>query len=206
MTGLKFNDLEALNIEIMKHTDALNSRKMYNRSYSCRERFQEIEKDRLHTLPATRFISKSRKTATVMRNSYVSLNNHYYSVPKEYIGDTVELLYDGDTVEIYHKFRHITTHRRDDTPFTYSEKPSHKLPRVLHEYKIRMDDIYRKAREIDPAVEEYIRLVAVAKKISCSGRTFSRWYIKSCGTFRARQSSSFMPDSNGIRNVRIQRT
>ena len=58
MTGLKFNDLEALNIEIMKHTDALNSRKMYNRSYSCRERFQEIEKDRLHTLPATRFISK----------------------------------------------------------------------------------------------------------------------------------------------------
>ena len=148
MTGLKFNDLEALNIEIMKHTDALNSRKMYNRSYSRKERFLEVEKDRLHTLPTTRFISKSRKTATVMRNSYVSLNNHYYSVPKEYIGDTVELLYDGDTVEIYHKFRHITTHRRDDTPFTYSEKPSHKLPGVLHEYR----------------VEEYIKLVAVAKK------------------------------------------
>lgn len=63
-----------------------------------------------------------------MKNSYISLNNHYYSVPKEYIGDTVELLYDGDTVEIYHKFRHITTHRRDDTPFTYSEKPSINFP------------------------------------------------------------------------------
>lgn len=164
MTGLKFNDLEALNIEIMKHTDALNSRKMYNRNYSRRERFLEVEKDRLHTLPATKFISKSRKTATVMRNSYVSLNNHYYSVPKEYIGDTVELLYDGDTVEIYHKFRHITTHRKDDTPFTYSEKPSHKLSGVLHEYRIRMDDIYRKACEIDPVLEEYIKRVAVAKK------------------------------------------
>ena len=164
MMGLKFNDLEALNIEIVKHTDALNSRKMYNRSYSRRERFLEVEKDWLHTLPATRFISKNRKTATVMRNSYVSLNNHYYSVPKEYIGDTVELLYDGDTVEIYHKFRHITTHRRDDTPFTYSEKQSHKLPGVLHEYRSRMDDIYRKAREIDSVVEEYIKLVAVAKK------------------------------------------
>ena len=54
MTGLKFNDIEALNIEIVKHTDALNNRKMYNR----RERFLEVEKDRLHTLPATRFISK----------------------------------------------------------------------------------------------------------------------------------------------------
>ena len=148
----------------MKHTDALNSRKMYNRSHSRKERFLEVEKDRLHTLPVTRFISKSRKTATVMKNSYISLNNHYYSVPKEYIGDTVELLYDGDTVEIYHKFRHITTHRRDDTPFTYSEKPSHRLPGVLHEYRIRMDDVYCKAREIDPIVEEYIKLVAVAKK------------------------------------------
>ena len=164
MTGLKFNDLEALNIEIMKHTDALNSLKMYNRSYSRKERFLEVEKNRLHTLSTTRFISKSWKTATVMRNSYISLNNHYYSVPKEYIGDNVELLYDGDTVEIYHKFRHITTHRRDDTPFTYSEKPSHKLLGVLHKYRIRMDDIYRKARKIDPIVEEYIKLVAVAKK------------------------------------------
>ena len=46
MTGLKFNDLEALNIEIIIHTDALNNRKMYNRSYSRRERFLEVEKDR----------------------------------------------------------------------------------------------------------------------------------------------------------------
>ena len=49
MMGLKFNDLEALNIETVKHTDALNSRKMYNRSHSRRERFLEVEKDRLHT-------------------------------------------------------------------------------------------------------------------------------------------------------------
>lgn len=67
-------------------------------------------------------------------------------------------------MEIYHKFRHITTHRKDDTPFTYSEKPSHKLSGVLHEYRIRMDDIYRKACEIDPVLEEYIKRVAVAKK------------------------------------------
>ena len=47
---------------------------------------------------------------------------------------------------------------------TYSEKPTHKRPGVLHEYRSRMDDIYRKAREIDSVVEEYIKLVAVAKK------------------------------------------
>jgi len=116
-------------------------------------------------LPATRFISRNKKTVTVMRNSYVSLNNHYYSVPKEYIGNTVDLLYEGDTVKIYHKFRHITTHRRDDTPFTYSEKQSHKLPGILQEYRNRMDEISHKAGEIDPIIEEYIKLVAIAKNI-----------------------------------------
>ena len=76
----------------------------------------------------------------------------------------MDLLYDADTIEIYYKFRHITTHRRDDTPFTYSEKNSHKLPGVLHEYRSRMEDIYHEAREIDTIVEEYIKIVAVAKK------------------------------------------
>lgn len=90
--------------------------------------------------------------------------NHYYSVSKEYIGNTVDLLYEGDTVKIYHKFRHITTHRRDDTPFTYSEKQSHKLSGILQEYRNRMDEISHKAGEIDPIIEEYIKLVAIAKK------------------------------------------
>ena len=33
---------------------------------------------------------KSRKTATVMQNSFVVLNKHNYSVPKEYIGKRVD--------------------------------------------------------------------------------------------------------------------
>jgi hypothetical protein len=74
---------------ILKHTEALNERKMYNRTYSRKERFMEIEKDRLHPLPTTRYISKCRKTATVMRNSYVALNSHYYSVPKEYFNKPI---------------------------------------------------------------------------------------------------------------------
>lgn len=35
IAGLKFNNLEALNIEILKHTDTLNNRKMYNCNYTA---------------------------------------------------------------------------------------------------------------------------------------------------------------------------
>ena len=38
------------------------------------------------------------------------------------------------------------------------------IGRELITDRIRMDDVYCKAREIDPIVEEYIKLVAVAKK------------------------------------------
>ena len=47
---------------------------------------------------------------------------------------------------------------------------------------------------------------APCKKISDSSRTFSRWYIKSCGTFRAGQNGSCMPDNDGIQHVMIQQT
>lgn len=135
ITGLKFYDIESLNIQIWNHLETLNNRKMYNRNYSRRERFLEIEKDKLHPLPPIKYIGKLRKSVTVRPNSYVVLHNHEYSVPKDFIGKTVDILYDNDTLEIYHKFKHITTHRRDDTPFTRTEKPAHNLPGLLSEYK-----------------------------------------------------------------------
>lgn len=39
ITGLKFYDIESLNIQIWNHLETLNNRKMYNRNYSRRERF-----------------------------------------------------------------------------------------------------------------------------------------------------------------------
>ena len=70
MTGLKFNDLEALNIEIMKTYGSLNSRKNVQQLQPL-GRFLEVERQAAY-ITTTRFISKSRKTTTVMRNSYVS--------------------------------------------------------------------------------------------------------------------------------------
>jgi hypothetical protein len=35
----------------------------------------------------------------VGKNSYVSLFKHHYSVPKEYVGRRMTILYDADTVK-----------------------------------------------------------------------------------------------------------
>ncbi len=53
---------------------------------------------------------------------------HHYSVPKEYIGKRVDIVYDAETLEIFHGLRHVATHHRDDTPYGYTQKASHNLP------------------------------------------------------------------------------
>jgi hypothetical protein len=68
------------------------------------------------------------KGVTVMRTSYVTQNKHHYSVPQEYIGKRVDIVYDADTLDIFHGLRLVTTHHRDDTPYSYTQKEAHNLP------------------------------------------------------------------------------
>lgn len=82
--GLVFHDLASLNAAIRNFLDAFNDRRMSGRKESRRELFEKVEKEYLQPLPAVRFQMKARKTVTVMKNSYVMLNKHHYSVPREY--------------------------------------------------------------------------------------------------------------------------
>ena len=83
-----------------------NAARMASREHSRRELFERTEADYLRPLPAVRYQMKERRTATVMRNSYVTLFKHHYSVPKEYIGKRVDIVYDAETLEIFHGLRH----------------------------------------------------------------------------------------------------
>lgn len=82
---------------------------MNGRSLSRRE---QIEAEYLRPLPAIRHQMKEQRSATVMRNCYVTFKLHHYSMPKEYIGKRVEIVYDADTLKIYHGLRLVTTHQR----------------------------------------------------------------------------------------------
>ena len=155
--GQVFHDLESLNKAIRVSLDSFNGRKMSGRKESRRELFEEMEKDYLQPLPAVRFQMKSRKTATVMGNSFVMLNKHSYSVPTEYIGKRMDLIYDADNVHIYHGLKLVTIHRRDDTPYAYSQKEAHGLPGHHGSYEKDMEEIYKRAGETDNILLLYLK-------------------------------------------------
>ena len=161
--GQVFTSLESLNTALWAALKEFNEKTMYQRDYSRYERFVNVEKDYLHPLPATRFILKKRKTATVQKNSYVIVERHYYSVPSEYIGKRVDVVYDLERIEIYHKLRFITSYERDDTPFGFTKKETHNLPSQPSDYVQTMTTLYEQAEQIDACVVSYMEHIAEEK-------------------------------------------
>lgn len=162
--GKVFHDLQSLNEAILQSLEAFNDRKLTGRKESRHQLFEDLEVDCLQPLPGRRYQMKSRRSVTVLRNSYITLNKHHYSMPKEYIGKRVEVIYDNDTLEIFHGLKLVTTHHRDDTPYGYTQKASHNLPGHHGSYEKDMDEIYQRASAIDNIVLVYLQEVTTEKK------------------------------------------
>jgi transposase len=163
LEGMIFHDLETLNAAILKSLEAFNNRRLTRRKESRRQLFDTLEVPYLRALPSVRFQMKQRTVATVMRNSYVTLLKHHYSVPTMYIGKRMDLVYDSETIDIYYGFTHVTTHHRDDTPYEFTRKPAHNLPGRQGTYEDDIDHMLARAGEIDNIVVHYLKAVVESK-------------------------------------------
>jgi transposase len=157
--GMTFSSLEELNTAIHISLLDFNEKVMAGREMSRKEIFLHGEKDYLRPLPVKRYVMKERKLMTVGKNSYVSLFKHHYSVPKEYVGRRMTILYDADTVEIYCGMNLVATHDRCDIPYTYSWKKEHNLPGHYGPYDKDLEELFQRASEIDNIVLNYLREV-----------------------------------------------
>ena len=157
--GMVFTSLDELNTAIHISLLDFNEKPMAGRELSRRDMFLSGEKDFLRPLPEKPFVMKERKLMTVGKNCYVSLFKHHYSVPREHVGKRVVILYDADTVEIYCGLNLVATHDRCDIPYTYSWKKEHNLPGHYGPYDKDLEELFRRAAEIDNIVLDYLREV-----------------------------------------------
>jgi len=155
--GMTFASLDELNTAIHVSLLDFNEKVMAGREMSRKEMFLRGEKDYLRPLPLKRYVMKVRKLMTVGKNSYVSLFRHHYSVPKEYVGRRVTILYDADTVEMYCSMNLVVTHDCRDIPYTYSWKKEHNLPGHYGPYDKDLEELFRYASEMDNIVLNYLR-------------------------------------------------
>jgi transposase len=153
-----YTSLESLNRAIFKALEEHNDKVMKGRTYSRRQVFEETERSTLQPLPARRYELKRKRVVTVMKNNYVCLSEdkHYYSVPYEYIGKKVTLLYSPSEVEVYHHYTRIAVHARDRRPFGYTTIEEHLASRHRYISDWNPEKFIARAEEIGKETSDYI--------------------------------------------------
>jgi len=98
--------------------------------------FIEKEKPCLKPLPEEPFIIKHTTKGKVHMNYHVFLgeDNHRYSVPYQYIGQSTKIIYDENNVEIFIGIKRIANHKRDYRDGGYTTLDEH-MPEKHLRYK-----------------------------------------------------------------------
>jgi transposase len=161
-----YHTLEELNKAIWECLEEHNNKLLKGRHYSRRMQFEEIERPTLHPLPPLRYEHKQQLYATVMKNSHICLgpDKHYYSVPHQYIGKKVKLLYTSTQVEVYYHYQRIASHVRLKSPYNYTTEKDH-LPsthRFVSDWN--PEKFLTWAESIDEVVKQYITMVLQNKQ------------------------------------------
>jgi len=175
--------LSGLNQSIATHLHALNNTMMQKKEHSRRGCFEQHEKPLLHPLPETGFALKHQTMAKVQRNYHVVLGEdwHNYSVPYQYIGKKVKLIYDTNHVEIYLDMKRIAFHIRSYGKHGYSTDnghmpENHKISKQIGGFT--PDDFLGQAKKIGPFTHELVKDII-------ENKFFSQQTFKSClGTLR----------------------
>lgn len=156
--GKIYSHLDLLNSTIREALEEYNNRPMKGRPYSRRQLFEETERNALNSLPEMRYELKRRYIATVMKNNYVCLaeDKHYYSVPYQFIGKKVTLLYSQSKVEVYYRYDRIAIHNRNRHLFGHTTINDHLASQHRFMSDWNPDKFIDRASDIGPDTKEYI--------------------------------------------------
>lgn len=162
----KFNSLEALNKSICLALDEHNNQIITGKEWSRRQKFNDIEKQALIPLPLLRYEFKKVAYVTVPKNCHICLpaDKHYYSVPYQFIGKNIKILYSNEKVEMFYHYERIAFHVRDRTAYTYTTVNEHLSPAHRFVAELTSDRFLALAKEIHPDVLLYISVILESQR------------------------------------------
>lgn len=151
-----FTSLSALNAAMQEQLVLLNNKPYKNTPYSRSYFFQQQERSLLKRLPSEPYSAKKVVTLTVQRNYHIQLteDHRYFSVPYQYVGKKVKVLYDARVVEVYFGLDRIAVHVRKNINKAYTTLAEHMPPHHQRMQQIKgwnKDDLLMQASRIGPA-------------------------------------------------------
>lgn len=166
LRGRIFHTIAELNIAIWEALEEHNNKLLKGRNYSRRMQYEEIERKALNPLPKLKYEHKQQLFATVMKNGHVSLSidKHYYSVPYQFIGKKVKILYTNMQVEIFYNYQCIAKHIRIKSPYNYTTEKEHLASTHRFVSDWSPEKFLSWAEAIDVSVRQYIYAILNKKQ------------------------------------------
>jgi len=154
-----FTSLHQLNAAMQEQLQLLNNKPYKNTPYSRWYYYQQQECSLLKPLPAAPFAAKKVVMLTVQRNYHVQLSedHRYYSVPYQYVGKKVKVLYDNREIEVYADHQRIALHQRNVHGKAYSTLAEHMPPNHQRMQQIKgwnKEDLLTQAAGLGAAVHQ----------------------------------------------------
>ena len=112
----------------------LNDRQMRSWGTNRRALFEQLDKPALGSLPPLAYEYAEWKRCRVGLDYHVEIAKHYYSVPHPLMRQEVEARITAATVEIFHRGKRVTSHRRSLRPHRPSTVPEH-MPSAHRRYR-----------------------------------------------------------------------
>ncbi len=161
-----FYSLNALNEAIRELVLVHNQTLFQGKTDSRQMRYDEVERATLQALPSKRYELKHTKLAKVHPDCHVKLSEdkHYYSVPYKYVGKQVKIRYSAETVEIYHNYDRIASHKRMHKIGAYSTIKDHLHPSHKWVLNWSPDAFIKEANAVGSNTVKAIEQVLYSKK------------------------------------------
>jgi hypothetical protein len=135
----------------------INEKEMKHIKKSRKQLFEEVDRPALKPLPLRPYEIVKFSKATIQTDYHILVDNNYYSVPYQLIGQKVEVRYTGKTIEAFFKGQRVSSHVRRYTEYkTYT-----------HDY--HMHEKHRHARQWPPE-----KFIDWAGKIGDNTKVFVR--------------------------------
>lgn len=151
--------LEEARAAVRELLERLNRRPMKQLKRSRREVFEELERRALRPLPQRRYEFAEWARPRVRIDYHVEVDEHFYSVPYQLVGQQLDTRATESVVEIFRKGTRVTSHVRSYEKWKHTTNPEH-MPKAHQEHAkwtpVRLVEWAKKTGPATAAVVEEI--------------------------------------------------
>jgi transposase len=133
MRHMTFTSLGEINEAIRQRLRVINHQPFQKMKTSRQELFETIDKPALKPLPPERYQYAQWKKAKIHVDYHFVFDDHYYSVPHQYLHKAVDIRATAKTVECFYQNQRISTHERSYKKYGFTTLSEH-MPKAHQAY------------------------------------------------------------------------